>query len=109
MKRQYMIYSHTWSKSAGANRWWGPDARGYYNLDGAGRFTLSDARSASKHTGDQDEIVQLGSSRFLTLIRGDEVDAIVWKYMNLLEHAKNEVGVDGNSYPTGKHFKPRVI
>jgi len=90
MKRPFLIYSHTWSKADGANRWWGPGGRDYFNLDGAGRFTVGDARKMSKHTGDQDEVVQLGSSRFLTLIRGEEVDTVIWKYMNLLENAKND-------------------
>lgn len=90
MRRQYLIFSHHWSEANGGNRWWGPGAKEYFSLDGAGRFTLAEARKATKHMADQDEVVQLGSSRFLTLIRHDDVDTVVWKYMNLIKSARSD-------------------
>jgi len=89
MKRNFVIYSHVHSGAVEGNRWWGPGAKGYFNLDGAGRFTRAEALKVSNHT--IDEVVQLGSSRFLTLIRGDAVDLVVWKYTNLLANARAEV------------------
>ncbi len=90
MSRHFVIYSHKHSAKRKTNTWWAVGGHGYRTLDRAGLFTRVQAERICEHTGDNSEVVELGSLRFIKLIKSSEVDSVTWRYMQKLMVARQE-------------------